>query len=166
MRHLPNIFDDHVGLCIPYPDHRSSRDEAENTRRLLLYIPRFPYGQGWRTGVLRDMLTENLRVYSIKGEKLQKNSKCWSRIKKHGLCRTITTTITPQCSRTGTYVHYDQPRLITVHEARIAQGFPDDEVLVGNPSQRFKVVGNSVARGVSIAMGVALRKAYFGEWDD
>lgn len=113
------------------------------------------------------MLTENLRIYpKDHGEKAGKRSKAWMRIRKHGLCRTITTQITPQCSRTGTYVHYDQPRLISIQEARIAQGFPEDEVLVGKPADRFKVVGNSVARGVSMALGVALRKAWFREWED
>lgn len=166
MCHLPNIFDDHVGLCTRYPDHQTSRDEAAKTRRLLHYIPRFPYEQGWTNGVRRGMLTENLRVYEFSGERASKKSKSWKRIRRNGLCRTITTTITAQCNRTGQYVHYDQPRLITVQEARIAQGFPDDEVLVGDKGKRFKIVGNSVARGVSMAMGLALRRAHFEEWED
>jgi hypothetical protein len=57
-------------------------------------------------------------------------------------------------------VHPDQNRLISVHEARIAQGYPDEDVLVGAPNKRLHVIGNSVARGVSLALGVSVREAY------
>jgi DNA (cytosine-5)-methyltransferase 1 len=49
---------------------------------------------------------------------------------------------------------------VSIHEARVAQGYPDDDVLVGTPKNRLLVVGNSVARGVSLALGVAVRQAY------
>jgi DNA (cytosine-5)-methyltransferase 1 len=53
-----------------------------------------------------------------------------------------------------------EDRLITVMEARRAQSFPDDEVLLGNNAQAFKIVGNSVARSVALAWGVSMRYAY------
>jgi DNA (cytosine-5)-methyltransferase 1 len=45
-------------------------------------------------------------------------------------------------------------------EARRAQSFPDEEVLVGNPREKWKVVGNSVSRAVSLALGLSLREAW------
>lgn len=45
-------------------------------------------------------------------------------------------------------------------EARRAQGFPDEEVLIGGPAQAFKIVGNSVARAVSLAWGLSVREAW------
>lgn len=161
--YLPNIHEDHVGICIAYPDHRCSREEAESTRTLLAHIPCYPEKQGWYTTIVRNRLDPSLRPYEFDKEKGKALCKSWQRIPGGALCRTITTTLTPQCSRTGQWVHYDQPRLLTIQEARIAQGFPDDEVLIGEPARQFKIVGNSVARGVSLAMGLALRKAYFGE---
>jgi len=50
--------------------------------------------------------------------------------------------------------------LLTVLEARKGQGFPDDEVLVGMPAEQWKIVGNSVARPVALALGICLRTAW------
>ena len=44
-------------------------------------------------------------------------------------------------------------------EVRRGQGFPDHEVLIGSPSEQWKIVGNSVARPVALALGVSLRTA-------
>ena len=44
------------------------------------------------------------------------------RRQRGGLRRTISTKLTPQCTRTGCWMHSDAQRLITVHEARITQG--------------------------------------------
>jgi len=45
-------------------------------------------------------------------------------------------------------------------EAKRAQGFPDDEVLIGAPKDGWKILGNSVARTVSLALGLSLREAW------
>lgn len=45
-------------------------------------------------------------------------------------------------------------------EARRAQGFLDEEVLLGDVATQQRIVGNSVARMAALAMGVAFRKAY------
>lgn len=44
-------------------------------------------------------------------------------------------------------------------EGRRAQGFPDNEVIVGRPSQQWKIVGNSVSRQVALVLGLSLREA-------
>ncbi|TGZ80255.1 S-adenosyl-L-methionine-dependent methyltransferase [Ascodesmis nigricans] len=159
--YLPNIHDAHVGVCIPFPDHRTSRVEDKFCRALLAHIPRFPS----RQGLVQAIMSESLHPIWIpdykEEKKMNPNSRAWRRMDKDALCRTITTSVGPQCQYTGTWGHPSESRLITVHEARIAQGFPDHEVLMGKPAQQFKVVGNSVARGVSLAMGLSLRQAYF-----
>lgn len=45
-------------------------------------------------------------------------------------------------------------------EVRRAQGFLDEDVLIGTPAEKWKIVGNSVARPVALALGVSLRKAW------
>jgi hypothetical protein len=45
-------------------------------------------------------------------------------------------------------------------ETRRAQGFPDHEVIVGCPANQWKIVGNSVARTVALALGLSLRQAW------
>lgn len=59
-------------------------------------------------------------------------------------------------------MHWSQPRPLTVMEVRRAQGVPDDEVLCGTPRDQWKLVGNAVARQVSIALGLKLREAWAG----
>lgn len=45
-------------------------------------------------------------------------------------------------------------------KARRAQCFLDHEPLIGLASGQWKIVGNSVARSVSLALGMSLRKAW------
>lgn len=45
-------------------------------------------------------------------------------------------------------------------EVRRAQGFLDEDVLIGTPAEKWKIVGNSVARPVALALGASLRKAW------
>lgn len=47
-------------------------------------------------------------------------------------------------------------------ETRRAQGFLDNEVIVGSTSQQLKIVGNSVDRKVAFAMGLAIKES----WDN
>ncbi|KAL9120276.1 MAG: hypothetical protein Q9187_003173 [Circinaria calcarea] len=54
---------------------------------------------------------------------------------------------------------------MTLLEARRAQGQPDHEVIVGSANQQWKIVGNSVARTVALALGMALRTAWLASSD-
>lgn len=45
-------------------------------------------------------------------------------------------------------------------EARRAQSYPDHEVLIGNPADQWKIVGNSVDRKMAVAAGLSLREAW------
>jgi len=51
-------------------------------------------------------------------------------------------------------------------EARRAQGFPDEEVIIGTPAQQWKIIGNSVARPVAVALGMSLREAWLANKPD
>ncbi|PWW80586.1 S-adenosyl-L-methionine-dependent methyltransferase [Tuber magnatum] len=160
MRGLPNLGTGHVGACIPFPDHRHSRTENNLTRTLISHVPKFGQNRTWRkaldTGVMPMLFGDKV----VNKTKLAPHCRSWSRLHEDGLCRTITTSLTPQCAFTGTWVHPMEDRLITVMEARRAQSFPDDEVLLGNNAQAFKIVGNSVARSVALAWGISMRYAY------
>jgi site-specific DNA-cytosine methylase len=46
-----------------------------------------------------------------------------------------------------------------VLEARRAQSFPDDEILTGLQAKQWRIIGNSVARTVSLALGLSIGEA-------
>lgn len=163
---LPWLGNHHVGVCIPCPDHRLSRLEGERTRMMMAHVPKHAgsrYLNSWRGALDSGRMPKVFEYNSYALSKTVKSCRSWSRVGELELCRTITTCLTPQCSYTGQWVHYDQDRLITIMEARRAQSFPDDEVLIGNSAQAFKIVGNSVARSVALAWGLAIRYAHLGE---
>lgn len=119
----------------------------------------------WHAAIFKGRLHKSLWKFNLSGEKLKEGSKTYKRINACGLCRTITTTPTPACTRTGSWVHYRSHRLITVHEARIAQGYPDTDLLVGTPKNKIHVIGSSVGRGVSLALGIGIREAYLASYE-
>lgn len=87
-------------------------------------------------------------------------ARSWGRIDPGALLPTITTSITPACGFQGRWLHWEEHRLLTVMEARRAQGFPDHEVLIGGPAKQWKIIGNSVARTVALALGMSMRSAW------
>ncbi|KAI9818018.1 MAG: DNA methyltransferase Dim-2 [Phylliscum demangeonii] len=159
---LPFVGDARTQTCIPHPDHRPSRFESYLTRAQITQIPVVPRGQTFMMAFQRGRLGKP-QIDSFKWEnrhKISKISKSWQRIDPNGLMPTVTTTAQPSCSFTGTILHWDQHRVMTVMEVRRAQGFPDDDVLVGHPAVQWKIVGNSVARTVALALGLSLREAW------
>ena len=104
----------------------------------------------------------SLDFYKKSAQKMREQARSWSRIFEDDLCRTVTTSITPQCAFTGQWMHWDEHRLLTVMEARRVQSFPDDEVLLGVAAKAFRIVGNSVDRAVALAWGLAIREAWWG----
>jgi DNA (cytosine-5)-methyltransferase 1 len=73
-------------------------------------------------------------------------------VRLDALFPTIVTKLTIQDARNGVSLHWDQHRCLTVMEDRRAQGFLDEEFLVGTPLQRWKIIGNSMDRNVSFAL--------------
>lgn len=183
---LPDIYDGKPDTCIPFPDHRlsisiSSGDqqrrtegEGKNRRAQVLNIPTRPYGvnfaKAWygpgAKGVAgeADMFPHERDAFpSSHVHRTARTSKGWSRAHPHKLFSTVTTYCHITDARTGgNLLHWDQPRPLTVMEVRRAQGVPDDEVLCGSPRDQWEMVGNGVARGISVALGLSLREAWRG----
>lgn len=78
---------------------------------------------------------------------------------------TVAASCTPEDSHSGRLMHWEANRAMTLLEARRAQGQPDYEVIVGSAYQQWKVVGNSVARTVALALGMSLRAAWLANSD-
>lgn len=159
---LPYVGDARTNTCIPYPDHRNSRFESYLKRVQISQIPVSPRGQTFMLAYQRGRLGKpQVDVFRWDNRhKVSKLSKSWQRVNPNGLLPTITTSAQPSCSFTGTILHWDQHRLLTIMEARRAQSFPDQDVLIGHPRVQWKIVGNSVARTVSLALGISLRHAW------
>ncbi|EEH22323.2 hypothetical protein PABG_04534 [Paracoccidioides brasiliensis Pb03] len=140
---------------VAYPDHRTIRTESAANQRLLSSVPKTPRCQGLFEAVARGYID----LEKTQKRKLRKGQRAWSRIHPHLLMPTVTTFPSPFCKFTGRWLHWEEDRVMTVMEVRRAQGFPDDEVLIGSPAQQWKIVGNSVARQVALALGLVMREA-------
>ena len=148
--------------CIPYPDHRVTGylNALDSVR--LTCVPRFPPGMtfvksaklGWQPRPQMAAWHWDTEIRS------SINSMAYQRAESNALLPTLTTVNSPSEALTGSALHWDAHRCLTVMEARRAQGYPDDEVIVGNPSMQWKILGNSVARQVATALGICLRKAW------
>ncbi|KAL8658922.1 MAG: hypothetical protein Q9226_000713 [Calogaya cf. arnoldii] len=158
---LPENIDARTA-CIPYPDHRVTNNLSALDNVRLRCVPRFPPGQtfvkssaeGWQPPPQMAAWHWDSKIRgSI-------TSMAYQRAKCNALLPTVTTTNQPGEALTGSALHWDAHRCLTVMEARRAQGYPDDEVIVGTPSMQWKIVGNSVARQPATALGVCLREAW------
>ena len=148
--------------CIRFPDHRMSRTLSTRARIQIGSIPRFPGGGRFITATSRGYMPQT-QIDSFPWRNriaAGPESKSWQRLKRGVLMPTIMVEPRPSDGANGQCLHWDEERLLTVMEARRAQGFPDDEVLVGLPSEQWKIIGNSVARPVAQALGISLRKAW------
>jgi DNA (cytosine-5)-methyltransferase 1 len=142
-------------MSISEPDHRSSWGYSIINQAILESIPKFPLGLGAQDALDMGWLSKVL----IKNPS-QPQRRRWTRARPDRLLHTVTTGIRPSCKYTGMWLHWAEDRLITVKEARRAQGFPDSEVIIGTPAQQWKIIGNSVCRQVALALGLAIRDAY------
>lgn len=158
---LPENLDARTA-CIPYPDHRVTRNLSELDNVRLSCVPRFPPGMtfvkaaklGWQPPPQMAAWHWGTEVRSsIK-------SMAFQRAKSNALLPTVTTANSPTEALTGSALHWDCHRCLTVMEARRAQGYPDNEVIIGSPSMQWKIIGNSVARPVAIALGMCLREVW------
>lgn len=168
-RDLPRIGDSRVQTCIPFPDHRTSVNLNARARGLIAMIPTMPRRMNLAKTVLQDRRDQTHRMarpqldyfYSQSELRTRPDSKQWGRVHPDRLLPTVLTRALPADGIQGTTLHWDERRLLTVMEVRRAQGFPDDEVIVGLPAHQWKIVGNSVVRPVALALGMSLRKAWF-----
>jgi DNA (cytosine-5)-methyltransferase 1 len=89
-------------------------------------------------------------------------SQAYARLHRRGLARTITTNFhNPGCGR---FLHYSQPRALTVREAARLQGIADGFRFIGHPTWQERLVGNAfpplwtelIARHVADELGESL----------
>ena len=168
MADLPDLWDTKAG-CISFPDHVHALAVRPQLRAQLKAIPHFPRGLGfvkaWANGK-GPMLKADRELFPEPCSlRVQAGSKGWTRIPPDGLLRTVTTSLHPTDLKTGASIHWDLDRPFTVMECRRAQGFPDHEVLLGSSLDRLRVVGNSVARQVALALGLSFKGAVSGLWE-
>ena len=159
-RDLP--LSDHTLASIRYPDHREAKALSVFDRVRIACIPRFPEGSGFVDACERGLMPRpQVDSFNWSNEtRAGELSKVWTRVKPNKLFPTIQTAPRPDDGRSGNVLHWDEHRLLTILEARRAQGFPDQEVVLGSPAVQWKIIGNSVARPVAFALGLALREAW------
>lgn len=153
--------------CILCPDHRVTRSFSALDNVRLLCVPRFPPGMTFVKSVKLGWQPPPQKAAWHWDTKLRANinSKAWQRAKPNALLPTVTTENAPNDALTGSALHWDAHRQLTVMEARRAQGFPDEEVIIGSPAMQWKIIGNSVTRQVAIALGMSLREAWLASLD-
>jgi DNA (cytosine-5)-methyltransferase 1 len=148
---LPNIGNGNVLACIPFPDHRTVCQPGRIDRALLQCIPpERNYAGAFKLGLIPSSLHRTGR----------ENGKGYARIKSTGLVPCITTGQSLQANQNGAIVHWSEDRPITLLEARRAQGWSDDQPIIGSLVEQYRIVGNGVDRKVSFALGLALRQVF------
>ncbi|KAG7118216.1 hypothetical protein HYQ44_005359 [Verticillium longisporum] len=159
---LPDIADAKADCCIPFPDHRQSIGVTQLLRPQLGCIPTRPWGLNLGTAHNKGdgpMTAAELSLYP-QAKRRGPSSKAFGRLRPDRLMGTITTKPSPSDGYGRAVLHWAQNRILTVMEARRAQGFRDHEVILGTPAEQWKTVGNSVAREVSLALGLSFRAAW------
>lgn len=169
---LPKIYDAKPDICVPFPDHRL----VSNTtliRNLVRLIPKSPFGmnfsQAWygyygtkHRAAGRGVLTKSERdmfLHGCGGLSTAIKTNSYGRQAPNRSMATIVTCPRPADAKQGRTLHWDEDRCLTVMEAKRGQGFLDEDVLLGPPAKQYKMIGNSVAREVSLALGAVITDA-------
>ena len=159
---LLDIADGQSRVCPTFPDHRMPSEEDADGRERIAAVPIRPPGMSLANavhqGVVSGKPVEFLQKSSVM--KRAQDSKSYSRICPDFLFPAVTTVLKLACGFTGRTLHWDQNRSLTVMELRRAMGFLDSEVLIGSPHQQVHIIGNSVDRKVSFALGLCLRESW------
>ena len=159
---LPDIADAQPQLCPSFPDHRTPAECSSVVRTRLAMVPVLPRGMGivqaYRAGLLSGEPLEYVK--RLNAVRAYPGSRTYSRVFPDSLFPTIITTLRLADGITGRCLHWEQHRSNTVMEVRRAQGFPDEEVIIGTPPEQVKIIGNSVDRKVSLALGLSLRETW------
>ena len=158
---LPSNKDGKVD-CIPFPDHRITRPVSSVNQTRIAQIPKHPPGKSFVEAANMGWMPKTQMDAWRWDQKFRSNhsSRAWKRVFPDSLLSTVTTACCPEDGISGQWLHWEADRPMTIMEARRAQGFPDHEVILGTPLIQWKIIGNSVARPVALALGVALRTAW------
>jgi DNA (cytosine-5)-methyltransferase 1 len=163
---LPKIGNSHLGVCIPFPDHKTYWTPNARDRQIMSRIPhsdafasstvwgRYP---GYKYAFhKRQLMPEHLTPRFVPFEAQDSR---FTRLSSDGLSPTITCVQAPQSRISGKTLHYDEDRALSNLEAKRAQGFFDSDVLIGKPHKAYRIIGNSVCRQVAYALGLSLKDA-------
>ncbi|KAK4176484.1 hypothetical protein QBC36DRAFT_352229, partial [Triangularia setosa] len=141
---LRNIIDGMVDACIPYPDHRLT------------------FGYNARIRPERELFPSAEDGDETGKARVARTTQGWSRLSPHDPFPTITTQLDPGDAGTGSGLHWHESRPFTVLEGKRAQGFLDEEVLLGSQLDKWRSIGNSVSRHMALALGLKSREAWVG----
>ncbi|KAI7163956.1 S-adenosyl-L-methionine-dependent methyltransferase [Hortaea werneckii] len=159
---LSAISDAQVQICPSFPDHRAPQESSVAMRNRITAVPKRPRGMGIvqaaNEGVLSGEPLDYVR--NLKGIRAGQNSKVLTRIVPESLFETVITKWRLADGKLGRTLHWNEDRSCTVMELRRAQGFPDHEVIIGTPPEQVMIIGNSVDRKVSFALGLSLRESW------
>lgn len=134
-------------------NHECSGISKVNFERIQYVKP----GGSWRD-IPHDMLPNGL-----KRARRSDHTKRYGRLKPDGLSGTILTKCDPHW---GTFIHYNQDRIISVREAARIQSFPDWFKFIGPKVEQYKQVGNAVppllaqaiAEHIKVLMNLSTKK--------
>lgn len=165
---LPDIGDGHTYHCIKKPEHILAHHYTRRVRLQIKAIPGEPHAYGSNFGKVFEkyISPEMAAIFGIKGndkvlkERFRKESKSWGRIESKKLISVVLSNMHVSDARNGAGIHWTADRTLTILELKRAQGFLDEEPIVGSGSDVNKILGNSVARGVALSLGLALREAW------
>lgn len=159
---LPVVFDGQPLLCPQFPDHRTATEETVINRDRIAAVPKRPFGMSLKRAALAGLVRGEPLDFSNGHNQIRcgPNSNSYRRIFPNRPFPTIITIISVTDGIAGQVVHWNEDRVLTIMETRRAQGLPDDEVLVGLPAERLKIVGNGVDRKVALVLGLSLRKSW------
>jgi DNA (cytosine-5)-methyltransferase 1 len=170
VRDLPDIGDGATYSCVRYPDHVLHIELKEEMRQQIAAIPRYPRGmnfwKAWDDGngdmskEERALFPDEINREGNPSQSVGKNSKAWGRVHPRHLFSTMVVKSGLRDARTGTIIHWDENRPTNVMEARRAQSFRDEDVILGNALERMKIIGNSVDRSVALALGLSVREVW------
>lgn len=159
---LPYIGDGQSQICVRYPDHRVPGTEPSINRHRMACVPQYPLGMGLMQAKLAGALRGEPLEHCNKVNHIRRkhNSRMFARVYPDRLFPTVITKFAVSDGLAGRVVHWNQNRLVTVMEAKRAQGFLDHEVLIGTAKDQLKIIGNSVDRKVALVLGLALRESW------
>lgn len=165
---LPPIQDGKPDICVPFPDHRVSIGQTRNLLLQMYHIPTRPFGMNFASSWYRPdpLMTRSERESFFADDKnatvlrVGPKSNAFGRQRPNSLIETVVTKQSPGDGKSGRQLHWRENRALSLMEARRAQGFRDEDVLLGTPGEQYRIVGNSVAREVAVALGIAFREAY------
>lgn len=170
IRALPRLGNDTI-INLTHPDHIPLKRLLPefgkvNLRALITKVPKPPaLGNLFETFRLGRLDHRETRwLLSLHKAKRQKGTKAFGRINPDGPFPAIVTTVNPLDIMSGPFLHFDQDRVMSLHEVMIAQGAADD-VIIGSLAKQLRQTGNAVARPVGFAIGLSLGESWYAGID-